>query len=122
MARKMMEGKMVCGVHSDWSREEDKIFERALAVYDRETPDRWENVASMVGGRSIDEIKRHYEILVEDLNFIESDMVQLPNYVMSDPEERRCKKQEEAAGLTEKEQRYSYTSIHVLIICSFFFF
>lgn len=112
---------MVCGVHSDWSREEDKIFERALAVYDRETPDRWENVASMVGGRSIDEIKRHYEILVEDLNFIESDMVQLPNYVMSDPEERRCKKQEEAAGLTEKEQRYSYTSIHVLIICSFFF-
>lgn len=36
----MMEGKMVCGVHSDWSREEDKISERALAVYDRETPHR----------------------------------------------------------------------------------
>lgn len=100
MSCKMKKGKMVCGVHSDWSREEDKIFERALAVYDRETPDRWQNVASMVAGRSVDEIKRHYEILVEDLNLIESDMIQLPNYVMSDPGERKCKKQEEAAGLS----------------------
>ncbi|XP_058095208.1 protein RADIALIS-like 6 [Magnolia sinica] len=94
---------MGCGVHSDWSREEDKIFERALAVYDKETPDRWQNVATMVGGRSIDEIKRHYDILVEDLICIESDKVPLPNYVM--PADRRPEQVQDSGRWTEKEQR-----------------
>ncbi|KAL5990072.1 Protein RADIALIS-like 5 [Asimina triloba] len=82
-----MDGKGggICGVVqcSTWSREEDKKFETALAVYDEETPDRWQKVADMIGGKSEDEVKRHYDILVEDLICIESDRVPLPDYVIS---------------------------------------
>jgi hypothetical protein len=64
----------------EWSAEENKIFENALAIYDKDTPDRWHNVASMVGGKNPDEVKRHYEILLEDLNCIEAGKVPIPNY------------------------------------------
>ena len=56
------------------------MFERALAVYDKDTPDRWHNVAKAVGGKSAEEVKRHYDILVEDLINIETGRVPLPNY------------------------------------------
>lgn len=56
------------------------MFERALAVYDKDTPDRWQNVAKAVGSKSAEEVKRHYDILVEDLMNIEQDLVPLPKY------------------------------------------
>eukprot|EP01018_Ginkgo_biloba_P008293 Gb_35973 [translate_table: standard] len=65
---------------STWTAKQNKLFEKALAIYDKDTPDRWHNVASMVGGKSPDEVKRHYEILLEDLNCIESGQVPFPNY------------------------------------------
>ncbi|KAF2305931.1 hypothetical protein GH714_008947 [Hevea brasiliensis] len=49
-----------------WSPRENKLFEKALALYDKETPERWENIAKAVGGKSAEEVKRHYEILIED--------------------------------------------------------
>lgn len=64
----------------EWSPEENKIFENALAIYDKDTPDRWHNVASMVGGKNPEEVKRHYEILLEDLDCIEAGKVPIPNY------------------------------------------
>lgn len=58
---------------SSWSEEENKSFELALALYDEETPDRWHNVARAVGrGRSAEEVKRHYELLVKDIHLIDS--------------------------------------------------
>ncbi|KAG8383981.1 hypothetical protein BUALT_Bualt04G0070300 [Buddleja alternifolia] len=57
---------------SSWTTKQNKQFEKALAVYDKDTPDRWQNIARAVGGKSAEEVKRHYEILVEDLNRIES--------------------------------------------------
>lgn len=54
-----------------WTARENELFERALAVYDRDTPDRWQNIATMVGGKTAYEVKRHYEALVEDINRIE---------------------------------------------------
>lgn len=63
-----------------WSAQENKAFERALAVYDRDTPDRWYNVAKAVGGKTPEEVKRHYEILVRDICYIESGRVPFPNY------------------------------------------
>ncbi|KAH6769494.1 RAD-like 6 [Perilla frutescens var. frutescens] len=63
-----------------WTPKQNKLFERALAVFDRDTPDRWHNIARAVGGKSADEVKRHYEILVEDLKHIESGNVPFPNY------------------------------------------
>ncbi|KAG9447560.1 hypothetical protein H6P81_013688 [Aristolochia fimbriata] len=81
----MKGGEGCCGNGRIWSREENKVFERALALYDEDTPDRWQNVASMVGGRTVDEVRHHYDLLVEDLNCIESDKVPLPEYAQSAP-------------------------------------
>ncbi|CAH8391043.1 unnamed protein product [Eruca vesicaria subsp. sativa] len=65
---------------SSWTSKQNKMFERALAVYDKDTPDRWQNVAKAVGNKSAEEVKRHYDILVEDLMNIEQDLVPLPKY------------------------------------------
>lgn len=65
---------------SSWTPNQNKLFERALALYDKDTPDRWQNVADAVGGKSADEVKRHYEALIEDLNHIESGHFPIPNY------------------------------------------
>ncbi|XP_019074125.1 protein RADIALIS-like 3 isoform X2 [Vitis vinifera] len=63
-----------------WTSKQNKLFEKALALYDKDTPDRWQNVAKAVGGKSAEEVKRHYEILIEDLKHIESGHVPIPNY------------------------------------------
>lgn len=66
---------------SSWTAKQNKAFERALAIFDKDTPDRWENVASMVGGgKTVEEVKRYYDILVEDVKCIESGQVPFPNY------------------------------------------
>lgn len=65
---------------SKWSAQENKAFERALAVYDQDTPDRWANVARAIGGRSAEEVKKHYDVLVEDIKYIESGNVPFPKY------------------------------------------
>nr|GMC52274.1 protein RADIALIS-like 3 [Ipomoea batatas] len=65
---------------ASWTARQNKKFEEALAIYDRETPDRWYNIARMVGGKSAEEVRRHYELLVKDIMQIENDQVPLPNY------------------------------------------
>ncbi|KAG5526651.1 hypothetical protein RHGRI_032801 [Rhododendron griersonianum] len=66
---------------SSWTPQQNKQFEQALARFDRDTPDRWQNVARAVGGgKSAEEVKRHYNILLEDLRRIESGRVPVPNY------------------------------------------
>ncbi|XVF17912.1 hypothetical protein REPUB_Repub10bG0165600 [Reevesia pubescens] len=57
---------------SSWTPKQNKMFEKALAKYDRDTPDRWHNIAKAVGGKSAEEVKLQYEILVRDLKDIES--------------------------------------------------
>lgn len=64
---------------SSWTARQNKQFEEALAVYDKDTPDRWEKVARAVG-RSVEEVKRQYEILVADVIKIESGLVPFPKY------------------------------------------
>ncbi|MFS7954843.1 putative transcription factor MYB/SANT family [Helianthus anomalus] len=65
---------------SSWTPQENKLFERALAVYDRDTPDRWQKVARAVGGKTAEEVKRHYQVLIEDLRRIELGNGPFPNY------------------------------------------
>ncbi|KAJ6989983.1 hypothetical protein NC653_018484 [Populus alba x Populus x berolinensis] len=65
---------------TSWTPKQNKVFEKALALYDKDTPDRWHNVATAVGGKSADEVKRHYEILIKDVREIESGRVPFPNY------------------------------------------
>lgn len=66
--------------NASWTRKENKLFERALAIYDQDTPDRWNNVARAVGGKSAEEVRRHYELLIRDVNDIESGRYPHPNY------------------------------------------
>lgn len=63
-----------------WTAKQNKQFEEALATYDKDTPDRWHNIARAVGGKSAEEVRRHYEVLVKDIMEIESDLVRIPNY------------------------------------------
>ncbi|KAI3702499.1 hypothetical protein L6452_28237 [Arctium lappa] len=63
-----------------WTVKQNKDFEEALAVFDKDTPDRWHNIAKAVGGKTAEEVKRHYEILLEDLKIIESGQVPFPDY------------------------------------------
>ncbi|BAT77488.1 hypothetical protein VIGAN_02006800 [Vigna angularis var. angularis] len=65
---------------SFWTPKQNKVFEKALAEYDKDTPERWHNVAKAVGGKTVEDVKRHYQILLDDLRHIESGHVPLPNY------------------------------------------
>lgn len=69
---------------SSWTPRQNKLFEEALAIHDRETPDRWQNVARVVG-KSVEDVKRHYEILKEDIKRIERGQIPLPNYTGMEP-------------------------------------
>ncbi|CAA3015685.1 RADIALIS-like 3 [Olea europaea subsp. europaea] len=69
------------GSNSTWTAKQNKLFENALVTYDKDSPDRWQNIANAVGGgKTAEEVKRHYEKLVEDVNHIESGQIPLPNY------------------------------------------
>ncbi|GLT72976.1 hypothetical protein SLA2020_448670 [Shorea laevis] len=66
--------------NATWTAKQHKIFENALAIYYKETPDRWQNIANVIGGTTEEEVKRQYQILLEDIKCIESGKVPLPNY------------------------------------------
>ncbi|CAN0919351.1 Protein RADIALIS-like 3 [Linum grandiflorum] len=53
-----------------WTPKQNKMFERALAMYDKDTPDRWQNVGRAVG-KSAEEVKSHYDLLIRDVRAIE---------------------------------------------------
>ncbi|KAG2599368.1 hypothetical protein PVAP13_5KG450900 [Panicum virgatum] len=57
---------------AQWMKKQDKLFEQALAVYDKDTPDRWHNIACAVGGKSAEEVRRYYELLEEEVKRIEA--------------------------------------------------
>ena len=64
-----------------WSREEEKAFENAIAMHwTEDCKEVWDKIASMVPGKSVDELKQHYQFLVEDVNAIEAGHIPLPNY------------------------------------------
>ncbi|KAL6848877.1 hypothetical protein ACP4OV_021460 [Aristida adscensionis] len=67
-------------IRAQWTPKQSKMFEQALAVYDKDTPDRWHNIARAVGGKSAEEVRRYYELLEEDIKHIESGRVPFPAY------------------------------------------
>ncbi|URE34469.1 MYB family transcription factor [Musa troglodytarum] len=62
-----------------WTREEDKLFERALVVFPEGTPGRWSAIAEQLAGRSPAEAWERYRALVEDCDMIERGMVEVPD-------------------------------------------
>ncbi|KAK9285554.1 hypothetical protein L1049_024749 [Liquidambar formosana] len=65
---------------TEWAPEENKIFECSLAEFDVNSRDLFQKIASRIPGKSIEQIATHYEILVEDVEKIESGQIPMPNY------------------------------------------
>lgn len=68
---------------SIWSREQDKKFEYGLVTYPENSEDRWEKIAADIPGKSVEDVKKHYDLLVDDIERIESGCVPLPCYNVS---------------------------------------
>ncbi|KAL6627469.1 hypothetical protein ACP70R_031195 [Stipagrostis hirtigluma subsp. patula] len=62
-----------------WTPQENKQFEKALAMLDLRCPD-WEKVARAIPGRTAVEVINHYRNLEVDVQHIESGMVPFPVY------------------------------------------
>lgn len=60
-----------------WTWEHDKAFENAIASYGELD---WEAIAAAVPEKTADEVRRHYGILVEDVDAIEAGRVPIPQY------------------------------------------
>ncbi|CAL0330542.1 unnamed protein product [Lupinus luteus] len=65
-----------------WSYEEEKTFENAIAMHwtEEESKEQWEKIASEVPSKSMEEVKQHYKVLVEDVSAIEAGHIPFPNY------------------------------------------
>lgn len=70
------------GSAGGWTREQEKAFENALATTAdlEDEAAMWDRIADAVDGKSPDEVRRHYELLVEDVDGIETGRVPLLVY------------------------------------------
>ncbi|CAL0317788.1 unnamed protein product [Lupinus luteus] len=66
--------------NTKWTASENKLFENALAVYDKETPDRWHKLAAMIPGKTVSDVMRQYKELEADVCNIEAGLVPVPGY------------------------------------------
>ncbi|KAM1729939.1 hypothetical protein ACFX11_020410 [Malus domestica] len=66
-----------------WTSTENKMFENTLVVYDRDTLDRWHQVAAMIPGKTVRDVKKQYEELEADVGQIEAGLVPIPGYSIS---------------------------------------
>ncbi|KAB2596227.1 transcription factor DIVARICATA-like [Pyrus ussuriensis x Pyrus communis] len=64
--------------YSEWTKEENKMFESALAMFDEKTPDRWRKVAEMIPGKTEIDVIKQYQDLEEDVCEIESGRFPIP--------------------------------------------
>ncbi|XP_020101803.1 transcription factor DIVARICATA-like [Ananas comosus] len=68
------------GKGNDWSPEENKVFEEALARIDGDRPDRWERVAEMIPGKTVADVISQYQELENDVSYIEAGLIPFPHY------------------------------------------
>lgn len=64
----------------NWTPEENKRFEYALAKFDKDTPDRWEQVAASIPGKTAWDVESHYRDLLDDVSDIEAGRIPCPGY------------------------------------------
>ncbi|KAK9069113.1 hypothetical protein SSX86_013229 [Deinandra increscens subsp. villosa] len=55
-----------------WTPVENKLFENALAKFDKDGPDRWQKVAEMVPGKTVADVIQQYKELEDDVSSIEA--------------------------------------------------
>ncbi|KAK6918765.1 SANT/Myb domain [Dillenia turbinata] len=61
---------------SEWTFEENKLFENAIAEFDIMSPDFFQKIALRLPGKTVEQIRKHFEALVADVKMISS--VHLP--------------------------------------------
>lgn len=68
---------------TNWTPEENKLFENALAIHDKDTPDRWHKVAAMIPGKTVGDVRKQYKELEDDVSNIEAGLIPIPGYSTS---------------------------------------
>ena len=76
-------------LNAEWSRSEDKIFELALVQYPEGTPDRWSLITMKLPGKTSYQVLHHYQVLIYDLELIESGRVEILDYKDNEPEDEQ---------------------------------
>ncbi|KAF8082982.1 hypothetical protein N665_0798s0020 [Sinapis alba] len=79
----LMEEETKSNVAATWTVAENKAFENALAVYDDNTPDRWQKVAAAIPGKTVSDVIKQYNDLEADLSSIEAGLIPVPGYITS---------------------------------------
>ncbi|KAM7267758.1 hypothetical protein ACFE04_009924 [Oxalis oulophora] len=73
----------------EWTREDDKLFENAIAMHwqkhtDNEanlTEEFWNELLSFMPHKDLEQLKQHYVLLVHDIDAIDQGLVPLPTYI-----------------------------------------
>lgn len=85
-----------------WTKEEDKAFENAIATHwgeelegSKGSEEMWEKIASMVPSKNMEDLKQHYQMLVDDVGAIEAGQIPIPNYASSVGEETASTKEKD---------------------------
>ncbi|CAI0430561.1 unnamed protein product [Linum tenue] len=69
---------------SEWTREENKAFESARALYGEHDPHHWLKVDTIIPGKSVSDVIEQYRELEEDVCEIEAGRVPIPGYLAAD--------------------------------------
>lgn len=64
----------------EWNRYDDKLFEKALVMFPEDMPNRWQKIAEQVPGKTVEDVRVHYDALLHDVLEIDSGRVELPKY------------------------------------------
>ncbi|KAG5529933.1 hypothetical protein RHGRI_030345 [Rhododendron griersonianum] len=80
----------------EWTFEENKVFENAIAEFNLDSPDIFQKIAFRIPGKTIGQVIEHYEALVEDVEMIESGRIPLPDY--KDTKNDESKRQNNNSG------------------------
>ncbi|XP_021295546.1 transcription factor DIVARICATA-like isoform X1 [Herrania umbratica] len=84
---------------TSWTKEENKMFESALAIYGEDVPDRWLKVAEMIPGKTVSDVIKQYRELEEDVFKIEAGRFPIPGARGPDHERKK------GVPWTEEEHR-----------------
>eukprot|EP00897_Mesotaenium_endlicherianum_P010598 jgi/Mesen1/9567/ME000644S08861 len=69
-----------------WTTADDKLFETILAGFEKEKDINWDNIATKIPGKKLEDIRKHYDMLVIDVGNIDAGLVQVPDIVMAGQE------------------------------------
>lgn len=94
-----------------WSAYENKVFENGLVLYEEnDEPEKWRRIAEEIPGKSHEEVRKHYERLLEDVEMIESGFVPVPCYVGERSGGERKEEEEEKVEENYEDRKASMQS------------